>query len=136
MAGNPGTQDGDDIQSGSCKFDLSDPDQIWSLDGHGRLISQASGKCAEVEGLGLILISDGANVRLHSCQDPTSVNDQMWYFQYQHGYIRIRKKYTDKCLDVTGFGSTVDGRSVRQWTCQAFDDPLTDHWWTMEYVNQ
>lgn len=84
--------------------------------GYYKLVSKATGKCIDIVGPST---ADGTKVHEWDCYD---TNSQLWHYEYKgtrvSGYpvYQLRNKYSGKCLDITGFGTT-DGTPLQQWSC-------------------
>jgi hypothetical protein len=81
--------------------------QIWILEGSGRIVSQNSGKCLDVPKTGS---ADSVRVRQTTCNGGTS---QLWRATPRGEMINVN---SGKCLDLPN-GSVANGVELQQYSC-------------------
>ena len=77
----------------------------------GRLVSAASGRCADVVGGST---ANGAEVIQYTCG--SAANQQWRLTDRGDGYVNVVAVHSGRCLDVSG-ASVADGAAVIQYTC-------------------
>ncbi len=130
VEGSPGLSNNANIEANTCEYELSNSDQIWSMDIYGRLSSRPSKKCIDVRGYRST--SPGQNLAIYWCEDPYGHNsDHVWFFEYQPGtrFFRIQNYHTGLCLDVAGMADPSEAVNIEQNVCEGYYSNGTDQWW-------
>ena len=79
-----------------------------------RFVSKSSGKCIDVYGANK---EDGASIVQWACDNPATVQNQVFGLIPIGEYVLILGRHSNRCLTVSG-GETKDGAPMVQWTCQ------------------
>ena len=131
----PGTGNGKidgPVQQHSCIYDLNGDNQYFYLDdlgigdGYFNIRNVKDGLCLDVPYYGWV--PPTTPVSEYTC-DYTYSDNQLFYMEFTaSGYIWIRHRNTDFCLDVAGFnGSGGEDARLTLYPCNLLDD----HEWSL-----
>ncbi len=119
VAGNPGVDPGTNVHTWSCEPRHPDSDQIWSMDGAGRLMSKPSAP-------GMCLAVSGTDVQIDTCDNGP---DQVWEFLYDMtgDYFLIRHVDTGLCVNLATPNDPSNSVNLILAACD--DTAGSDDWW-------